>query len=153
MHLRVFLLPTLLALAALCASSFNPDDLFIGNWSGIITQEIGETTRYFDMELGIAPLEGQDSVYEISSHVMDGDYHAFMAGQAFLDESGLMFVAESEIIRSDSIPDMEWCVKRMHITQSMEDGQLHLRGFWDGDTSFGPCDPGRLDLVQQVARP
>lgn len=143
-----------LLLAAVCWSgTSDPDDLFEGNWSGIITQESGETTRYFDMELGVAPRSPVDSMYEINSHVMDGDYHAYMVGKAFLDPSGLMFIAESEVVRADSIPGMEWCVKRIHLRRSMQDGELHLRGFWDGDTSFGPCEPGRVDLVRSVVRP
>lgn len=129
-------------------------DVYVGSWTGIITQETPETTRYFDMEMTLAPAEGLDSVYSVSSHVADGEYHAFMVGRAFRSADGRLFIAESEIIRSDSIPGMEWCVKRMELTADLsEEDDVHLRGQWAGDTSFGPCQPGDMDLVRAVVRP
>ena len=126
---------------------------FLGAWTGIITQDLGPTTRYFDMVMQVGAVANSDSTYRISSHVMDGDYHAYMTGHAFRTSDGKLFVAETEIIRADSIPGMEWCVKRLQLNKSMEDGTLHLRGSWAGDTSFGACEPGAMDLVRQVVRP
>ena len=128
-------------------------DGYLGQWQGIITQEIGPTTRYFDMVMSIAPVVESDSVYTISSHVMDGEYHAYMVGEAFRTPDGELFIAEREIVRSDSIPGMEWCIKRLQLVQSMEKGVLHLRGVWAGDTSFGACEPGKMDLIREVIRP
>lgn len=149
----------LLALGASCTvlAQAEQRDLahenYLGEWSGIITQEIGPTTRYFDMVMNVAPVTGSDSVYSVSSHVMDGKYHAYMTGEAFRTHDGQLFVAESEIIRADSIPGMEWCIKRLQLNRSMEEGVLHLRGQWAGDTSFGACEPGAMDLVRELVRP
>lgn len=129
-------------------------DVYEGSWTGIITQETPETTRYFDLDLTLSAVEDRDSAYSVTSHVADGEYHAYMVGQAFVGTDGGLFIAESEIVRSDSIPGMEWCVKRMRLTSDHgEPSEVHLRGEWEGDTTFGPCQPGDLDLVRQVVRP
>ena len=129
-------------------------DVFVGTWSGIITQETPSATRYFDMQLTLAPADGLDSAYAVSTHVADGEYHAYMVGRAFRTPEGELFVAESEIVRSDSIPGMEWCVKRMQLrADGQRDGDVHLLGTWAGDTTFGPCQPGDMDLVRAVVRP
>lgn len=128
-------------------------DGFLGSWTGIITQIDGPTVRYFDMELTVSPQLGSDSSYSVSAHVMDGDYHAYMVGEGFKSRNESLFVAESEIIRSDSIPGMEWCVKRYELKKFMKNGDLHLQGVWAGDTSFGACLPGDMNFVRQIIRP
>lgn len=151
-------LKLLLFASALSSAAFGQydgtGDVYVGRWTGIITQETPETTRYFDIEMTLSPAEGQDSVYAVSSHVADGEYHAYMVGRAFRSADGRLFIAESEIVRSDSIPGMEWCVKRMELqTEGAESDEVHLRGQWAGDTTFGPCQPGDMDLVRAVVRP
>ena len=126
---------------------------FQGSWKGIITQVDGATVRYFDMELTVSPELGSDSTYSVATHVMDGEYHAYIIGRAFEGNKNRLYIAESEIIRSDSIPGMEWCVKRYELKKKMKDGALHLQGVWGGDTSFGECIPGDMDLVRQIIRP
>lgn len=149
----------LIALAALApygasAQYDGTGDVFAGSWTGIITQETPESTRFFDMEMTLSPSEGLDSVYAVASHVADGEYHAYMVGRAFRGADGELYVAEGEVVRSDSIPGMEWCVKRMQLAPSFDESdEVHLRGTWAGDTSFGPCQPGDMDLVRQVIRP
>ena len=128
-------------------------DPFVGEWTGIITQDLGATTRYFDMTMSVAEPAPGDSLYQVSTQVADGNYNAFMSGRAFVADDGQLYVAEDLIVRADSIPDMAWCVKRLTLAQSMEAGELHLRGRWEGDTYFGACDPGDLDLIRQVVRP
>jgi len=128
-------------------------DGFLGSWTGIITQIDGATVRYFDMEMTVSPQIGSDTSYSVSSHVMDGTYHAYMVGEGFKGSRKRLFIAESEIIRADSIPGMEWCVKRYELKKYMKNGELHLKGNWGGDTSFGACLPGDMDLVRQVIRP
>lgn len=154
MSTRIFLLCICLA-GSLRTSAQSEDkyDGFIGAWTGIITQIDGPTVRYFDMEMTISAQIGSDSSYSIASHVMDGKYHAYMVGEGFKSSKGHLFIAESEIIRSDSIPGMEWCVKRYELAKRMKDGELHLQGVWGGDTSFGACLPGDMDLVRQIIRP
>ena len=129
------------------------DDLYLGQWKGIITQDLGPTTRYFDMEMSVAPNKLKPGHYDIACHVMDGDYHAYMAGGAMVLPNGELFVREDEIVRADSIPGMAWCLKRLELRKSMEKGVLHLRGRWEGDTYFGACPPGKMDLIRPVARP
>jgi hypothetical protein len=131
----------------------NQLDVFVGSWQGIITQVDGPTIRYFDMELTISPEQSSDSTYNVSSHVMDGKYHAYIVGKGFLRQGDQLYIREDSIIRSDTIPGMEWCIKQLLLTSSMEKGDLHLRGKWLGDTSFGTCQPGEMDLVRQVIRP
>jgi len=105
------------------------------------------------MEMSVSPVAETDSIYSISSHVMDGDYHAYMVGSGYRTQAGDLFIAEREIVRSDSIPGMEWCIKRLVLVQSLEEGEIHLRGEWSGDTTFGACEPGKLDLVRELVRP
>ena len=123
-------------------------DVFVGSWQGIITQVDGPTIRYFDMELTISPEQSSDSTYNVSSHVMDGKYHAYIVGKGFRRPGDQLYIREDSIIRSDTIPGMEWCIKQLLLTSSMEKGDLHLRGKWLGDTSFGTCQPGEMDLVR-----
>lgn len=139
--------------AATARATARADDGYPGRWTGIITQEAGATTRYFDMVMDVGAVLGRDSAFTVNSHVMDGDYHAYMAADAFVASGGELIVVEREIVRADSIPNMEWCVKRFRLRRSMEAGSLHLRGEWLGDASFGPCIPGDIDLVREVVRP
>lgn len=139
--------------AAMPARSERSADSYLGMWKGIITQDLGPTIRYFDMEMSVAERKGETGLYDISCHVMDGDYHAYMAGEARVLPNGQLYVHEDEIVRADSIPGMAWCLKRLELRKSMEKGMLHLRGRWEGDTYFGACPPGKMDLVRPVLRP
>ncbi len=154
-YLRIGLLAilTVVGVASVDAQTSSESAEFEGSWTGIITQVDGSTIRYFDMELTVSPEMGSDSTYSVSTHVMDGEYHAYIVGQAMKGSEDQLLIAESEIIRSDSIPGMEWCVKRYELKKKMKDGELHLLGVWGGDTSFGECIPGDMDLVRQVIRP
>ena len=127
-------------------------DLYLGQWRGIITQDLGPSVRYFDMEMAVAPDATDSTAYAISCHVMDGDYHAYMSGKGTVLPNGEFFVQEHEIVRADSIPGMAWCLKRLELARSMEKGVLHLRGRWSGDTYFGACPPGDMDLIRNVTR-
>ena len=130
-----------------------PDyDVFLGEWKGIITQDLGPTVRYFDMDMNVAPVADEDGGYRVSCHVADGDYHAYMSGTARVLPNGELFVQEHELVRADSIPGMAWCLKRLELRKSMERGVLHLRGRWTGDTYFGACPPGDMDLIRGVVR-
>lgn len=143
----------------LCASRdaalpSSPDayDSYVGQWRGIITQDLGPSVRYFDMELAVAPDVVDSASYQISCHVMDGDYHAYMSGTGTILADGDFSIQEHEIVRADSIPGMAWCLKRLHLRKSIERGVLHLRGRWTGDTYFGACPPGEMDLIRNVNR-
>ena len=143
----------LLAFAVAQPNPRSPYDGYLGEWKGIITQDLGPTVRYFDMEMNVAPADGDDDVsYTVSCHVMDGDYHAYMSGVARVLPNGDFYVQEQELVRADSIPGMAWCLKRLELRKSMEKGILHLRGRWSGDTHFGACPPGDMDLIRGVIR-
>ena len=145
----------LLAVTAATPARLAPQqatDSYLGEWRGIITQDLGPTTRYFDMEMSLAPSASDSLAYAVSCHVMDGDYHAYMTGEAKLLPSGELVVQEHELIRADSIPGMAWCLKRLDLRKSMEKGVLHLRGRWSGVTYFGECPPGDMDLIRNVTR-
>ena len=151
-----------LSLAALLTSAAPPSaprqpdppayDGFLGEWKGIITQDLGPTVRYFDMEMNVAPVPEDSAGYAVNCHVMDGDYHAYMSGTARVLPDGSFFVQEHELVRADSIPGMAWCLKRLELRKSVEKGILHLRGRWSGDTYFGACPPGDMDLIRGVIR-
>ena len=104
------------------------------------------------MEMAVAPDPTDSTAFAVSCHVMDGDYHAYMAGVASVLPNGELFVQEHELVRADSIPGMAWCLKRLELEKSMEKGVLHLRGRWSGDTYFGACPPGDMDLIRNVTR-
>ncbi len=151
--------PLLLALIGSLAFAWVGDDEwqqgqagFLGQWKGIITQDLGPSVRYFDMEMSVAPTPDDAEFFNISCHVMDGDYHAYMSGTARVLPNGELYVKEDEIVRADSIPGMAWCLKRLELRKSMEKGILHLRGKWTGDTYFGACPPGKMDLIRPVTR-
>lgn len=144
----------LFALGVARAQYDGTGDAYAGTWTGIITQETPETTRFFDLDITFAPSPTADSAYAMNSHVADGEFHAFMVGEATLGPDGVLWVREREIVRSDSIPGMEWCVKHLTLASDWRDAdEVHLRGEWGGETSFGPCQPGELDLVRGVIRP
>ncbi|MFK8054610.1 MAG: hypothetical protein AB8F78_00700 [Saprospiraceae bacterium] len=154
MFLRFLLLTSLLIGSVVVqAQSGEGYDGFLGSWTGIITQVDGATVTYFDMEMTVSAQIGSDSSYSVSTRVMDGNYNAYLVGEGFKSGKERLFIAESEIIRADSIPGMEWCVKRYELRKKMKNGELHLQGVWGGDTSFGACLPGDMDLVRQVIRP
>ena len=129
-----------------------PEDSYVGEWRGIITQDLGPTVRYFDMEMSLARSVADSAAFAVSCHVADGDYHAYMTGEAVVTPDGELIVQEDQLVRADSIPGMAWCLKRLDLRKSMEKGVLHLRGRWSGVTYFGDCPPGDLDLIRNVTR-
>lgn len=127
--------------------------IYQGAWKGVITQESKRKTRYFDMDMSLSIVSMEDSTLSLNTHVIDGDNHAYMAGYAKITPTGDLLMVEEEIIRSDTIQNMEWCLKKIYLRRKTEDEMLHLKGVWSGEVSFGACLPGSLDLVQHVYEP
>ena len=145
--------PAMLSQKPAKATPAKQQDPWEGQWKGIITQTLGPSIRYFDMELSVAPKQKGAEKYEISGHYSDGPYHAYIVGHGTIINSKTFQVTETEIVRADTIPGMAWCLKDFQLTRSMEKGDLHLRGDWRGETYFGACPPGKIDLVRQILRP
>lgn len=127
--------------------------LLSGHWEGTITRDEGNAKRtVFTMSLDIT--EGKNGISGVSivGYTEGGQtYSAKMAFTGKRKKNYLQYV-ETNILSSDNIPNSEWCIKQVDLRISMQDGKATLEGYWEGITSFGPCQPGRIFLQKAVPR-
>jgi hypothetical protein len=121
-----------------------------GHWEGTITRDEGggrRTTYTMDLDIN----QKGKSINGISYvHYDDGTklYHAKMAVSGKISGSYVKYL-ETKLLRSDSIPDTEWCVKKADLIHRIKDTQPTLEGIWEGVTSLGGCVPGRIFLQKK----
>ena len=124
------------------------EDVLEGSWAGVLTHPGGYRTEYtFHLEI----LKTDDG-YKCWSMVKVDEIYAEMrmSGTSFGEE--LLILEDEEILTHDIGQGMEWCMKRYLLRLIMDDGVLRLEGDWDGGTSFGTCDPGKVRITKQPPR-
>jgi len=121
-----------------------------GHWEGTITQDFPDGTRVnYDMEAeftqkkkvvtGVSIVHYQKYAARMS---MEGKFH----GDLFLK------LEEKAILKYDTLPDAEWCLKKGELIFRKKEAFYTLEGLWEGKTSFGGCIPGRIFLKRKAPR-
>jgi hypothetical protein len=124
-----------------------------GHWEGTITRDEGGGKRsIYKMDLDVfqkgKALNGISYV-----HFDDGEkqYHAKMEVSGKISGTYVKYF-ETKMLRADSIPNTEWCVKKADLIHRIKDTQPTLEGIWEGVTTLGGCVPGRIFLQKKPPR-
>lgn len=120
-----------------------------GYWKGKITQEDGGYIPEYAFELYIVQ-EG-DSISGRSYVYVDSIY-AEMNLSGKLHSGIYLEMKDERIIDHEELQGMEWCIKRYQLILKQRDSTFHLEGYWQGETSFSNCVPGKIYLQKKVPR-
>lgn len=125
-----------------------------GHWEGSGTRDQGAGKRTaFRMELELNQ-KGKDVTGVSIVHFEDGtkQYHAKMEIKGKLNKTFFNYI-ETRVMNSDSIPNADWCVKKVDLIYRDTKGTPTLEGIWDGITQMGKsCTPGRIFLQRRPPR-
>ncbi len=121
-----------------------------GDWEGILTQKEGGVRPEYKMRMivkiqgqqvtGYVEVEQGDDVY-IKTQISGTVYRGF-----FLTlEDGL-------VLNQKDLLDMTYCVKSYQLYVKKKDGNIFLKGKWQGTTLGQPCIPGAIVLTRKTKR-
>lgn len=119
-----------------------------GCWRGKITQNQGGIRPEYMMELYLAQkgtkVIGRSFVY------FDKVYAEMQLEGEFKD--GVLVFKESKLLAYKKLEGMEWCMKGAILNLIKSGNPWKLEGAWTGNTSFGPCIPGKIYLKKSIPR-
>ena len=124
-----------------------------GHWEGTITRDEGGGRRTtYGMDLDINQ-KGKVLTGISYVHFDNGtrQYHAKIEVTGKISGTYIKYL-ETKLLRADSIPDAEWCVKKADLIHRVQDTQPTLEGIWEGVTNMGNCVPGRIFLQKKPPR-
>jgi hypothetical protein len=121
-----------------------------GKWSGTITQNEGGYRSSYEFEMFIQQdgnkISGRTFVYV-------DDIHAEMKFSGEIHSGIYVRFQESEMVDFKKFEGMEWCIKKGQlILKKSGGGPWELEGFWQGNTTFSNCIPGKVHLTQVTPR-
>lgn len=131
----------------------NENSNIAGHWEGTITRDEGGGKRTsFAMELDVVQKGKKVSGLSYVSYE-DGvkKYAAQMEVTGKLNGTYFKYL-ETKIVKADSIPDNEWCVKKADLIFRIQKDKPTLEGIWEGTTNVGKCTPGRIFLQKKPPR-
>lgn len=67
-------------------------------------------------------------------------------------KDGILVFRESKLLAYKKLEKMEWCLKGAILTLIKSGNPWKLEGAWTGNTSFGPCIPGKIYLKKAIPR-
>ena len=116
-----------------------------GLWKGTITQNEGGYRPEYVFEIY---LNQKGEVITGRSYVFVDKIYAVMNLNGSL-HSGLYLNLKDEKILEHKVDNgMEWCMKKYQLVLKQKGGTMHLEGFWQGDTTFSTCIPGKVRLTK-----
>ena len=118
-----------------------------GTWEGTITQNKGGYRAQYDLEF-IFRIEG-DSIYG-TSYISVEDIFVEMEIKGEILNDMFLKIEDVRIIDSKIRTNMEWCMKEYQLIFKKKEEQID--GFWQGNTSFGPCIPGKVHLKRYTGK-
>ena len=120
-----------------------------GLWQGTITQDEGGYRSEYTFEVFIKQ-EGKNITGR--SYVFVDDIYATMIISGTLHSNIYMMLEDEDIINFKVNDGMEWCLKKYQLVFKEGGGMQRLEGFWQGNTSFSTCIPGKVFLKKIVPR-
>lgn len=124
-------------------------EVFLGNWKGVITQDEGGYRTEYDFELY---LKKEDKLITGRSYVYVDEIYAEMALSGFTLSDEIFHFTESKVVRSRKLPELEWCLKGAALKLYRTGNGWELRGRWQGTSAGGNCIPGEIILKKIVPR-
>ena len=123
---------------------------FSGHWEGTITQDYEDKRIIYNMEVDITQ---SGKTVKGKSFVHHKQYAAEMEFTGKFKKNYLQY-QETKILKSDSIPLADWCLKYVDLRYSEPKGIPTLEGVWQGYASnlSVVCDPGRIFLTKKPTR-
>ncbi len=149
MRFKCFLLLTSFFIVNL-SSAFAQRDTLSGLWEGILTVENDEKilSRY---HIFFSFSEENGSITGASTIVYQ-EFSAKLSFSATLKNKETLEIKELEIVKADTLPSGEWCVKNITMKRFFEKNKVIWRGEWKGKTSFSDCLPGKIYLIRAAQR-
>lgn len=120
-----------------------------GTWKGIITQNEGGFRANYDFEMVIKQ-EGKKITGR--SYVRLDNIFCTMELEGEMGRKGYFRFKETRMVDSKKIEGLEWCIKRGQLLLNTDDEVWKLEGFWQGDTEYSSCIPGKVFLKKSVPR-
>ncbi|MGA1583745.1 MAG: hypothetical protein ACO4CH_10880 [Saprospiraceae bacterium] len=121
--------------------------LFTGKWRGVITQDEGGYRKQYDIEIHFS-VNGTRVVGE--SYISTDDIFVRMNVEGKVTNDMFIVLEDTRIVEHKIKPDMQWCMKRYQLIFKAEEDKID--GFWEGDTLFGRCVPGKVHLQRFVPK-
>ena len=120
-----------------------------GSWVGTITQDEGGYRSKYDFEIF---LQQDGSTVRGRSFVYVDNIYAEMELVGEIHSGLYLRFKEQEIIDYKKFEGMEWCVKKGQLLLKKGKNGWLLEGFWQGNTTFSDCIPGKVYLEKKVPR-
>lgn len=118
-----------------------------GTWEGTITQNRGGYRANYDLEF-IFRVEG-DSIRG-TCYISVEDIFVEMEIKGELLNDMFLKIQDVRILDSKIRSNMEWCMKEYQLIFKKKEEKID--GFWQGNTSFGPCIPGKVHLKRYTGK-
>ena len=120
-----------------------------GQWKGSITQDPAKYKALYEFEVY---LKQKGNIITGHSFVYVDSIHAQMTLRGELHSNVFFRFEELEIVDYKASMGMEWCIKKGQLILKEEKGVWKLEGFWQGNTSFSECVPGKIFLEKKIPR-
>lgn len=130
-------------------SIFAQDVNLTGLWIGTITQDEGGYRPEYTFEIY---LNQDGEAVTGRSYVFVDKIYAVMNLRGSLHSKLYLNLKDEKILDHKVDNGMEWCMKKYQLVLKNKDGVFHLEGFWQGDTTFSTCIPGKVRLTKTEPR-
>jgi hypothetical protein len=142
--LALFFFMTLLANNIIYSQSVD------GFWEGHLTVEDGDKVlMYCDLRLHLTT---KNDTIKGKSIISFADKTAVYEVVGYSDKN-ILVLSEINLQYHDSLPNGEWCKKKMSFYLDADRQQTSLIGAWQGKTTFSDCRPGKIFLKRGEERP
>ena len=128
----------------LTCSLFGQTEL-TGVWKGTITQNEGGYRPEYVFEIY---LNQKGDVVTGRSYVFVDKIYAVMNLSGSVHSDLYLNLKDAKILDHKVDTGMEWCMKKYQLVLKIKGDTLHLEGFWQGDTTFSTCIPGKVKLTK-----
>ncbi|NRB61748.1 MAG: hypothetical protein HRU40_01735 [Saprospiraceae bacterium] len=140
------------AILLFCLPDMGPDAkteqplYLVGTWKGVLTQNQGGFTPEYNFELQLEIKEGKivgTSYVSVQNIYAQWSLSGSLQGDTFYFE-------ETQLGDHTKNKDLYWCLKKGNLRLMMHDLRWVLYGNWEGESSLGPCVPGKIRLEKVI---
>lgn len=118
-------------------------DNLTGSWVGTITQDEGGYRSVYEFEMYLKQ-EGDEIIGR--SYVYVDNIYAEMELKGELHSGFFFRFQETKMLDYEKFEGMEWCIKKGQLLIKLDKDQWIMDGYWQGNTSFSDCIPGKVKL-------